>query len=332
MSYHKASDLLRVADLAASQPLGVSLRDVEQEFACNHRTAQRIMRAFEAVFRDYETVQDEERRQFWKLTKPDLRWLHTQALSDAELAAFEMAIRRAERDGAPNEARRLGRVRDRLLAAMTPVFRNRTEADAEALLEAQGFASRAGPKVARDEELLGVITEALRAPFELEITYRGARDRQEQTRLIEPHGLLLGIRRYLVAHPSSGDGIMRRFRLDRIETARITGRSFARDRNFDLSAHAARGFGSYHSEAEYGPVVWRFTPDAAKTARDFVFHPNQRTAEESDGSLIVRFEASGHHEMAWHLYCWGDAVEVLEPGALRDLVAAHRRAVFAALP
>ena len=70
MSYNKASDLLRVADLAARQTQGVSLRDVEQEFDCNHRTAQRIMRAFETVFRDYETVQDEERRQYWRLTKP----------------------------------------------------------------------------------------------------------------------------------------------------------------------------------------------------------------------------------------------------------------------
>ena len=243
-----------------------------------------------------------------------------------------MAIQRAERDGAPDEAKRLGRVRDRLLAAMTPVFRNRTEADAEALLEAQGFASRPGPKVVRDAQLLGAITEALRAPFELEITYCGAQDAQAHTRLIEPHGLLLGIRRYLVARPSGGDGTMRRFRLDRIEAAHITGRSFAREQDFDLSAHAARGFGSYHSEAEYGPVVWRFAPDAAKTARDFVFHPNQRVTEDSDGSLIVQFEASGHLEMAWHLYCWGDTVEVIEPAVLRDLVAAHRRADFSALP
>ena len=331
MSYAKAADLLRVADMAAG-PGGVSLREVEREFGCTFRTAQRIMRAFETVFRDYETEQDEDRRQHWKLRKPDAAWLHAQSLNDSELAAFDMAIRRAERDGAPDEAKRLARVRDRLLAAMTPVFRNRTEADAEALLEAQGFASRPGPRVVRDETLMGTITEALRAPFELTILYQGEKDDAPRARLLEPHGLLLGTRRYLVARPSGGDGTMRRFRLDRIVAAEPMPRSFARDPDFDLAAHAARGFGSYHVDHEFGPVVWRFAPHAAATARDFVFHPGQEVTEEADGALTVRFAASGHLEMVWHLYCWGDAVEVLEPPELRAMVAAHRRGDFPALP
>ncbi|WP_230279140.1 WYL domain-containing protein [Croceicoccus sp. Ery15] len=51
-----------------------------------------------------------------------------------------------------------------------------------------------------------------------------------------------------------------------------------------------------------------------------------------DGSLIVTFDASGHLEMAWHLYAWGDAVEVLEPKSLRDMVHPFRRGDFPALP
>jgi predicted DNA-binding transcriptional regulator YafY len=54
--------------------------------------------------------------------------------------------------------------------------------------------------------------------------------------------------------------------------------------------------------------------------------------DEPDGSLTLRFHASGLLEMAWHLYQWGDTVEVLAPQRLRDLVAEHRRPDFAALP
>jgi predicted DNA-binding transcriptional regulator YafY len=54
--------------------------------------------------------------------------------------------------------------------------------------------------------------------------------------------------------------------------------------------------------------------------------------DQPDGSLIVRFSASGHLEMAWHLYLWGDDVEVLAPPALRQLVDKHRRSDFPALP
>ena len=71
---------------------------------------------------------------------------------------------------------------------------------------------------------------------------------------------------------------------------------------FDITAHAARAFGSYQDEARYGEVVWRFAPAAAPTARDFVFHPGQSFEDQPDGALVVRFHASGWLEMAWHLY------------------------------
>lgn len=332
MSYAKAADLLRVADMAVARFEGVSLQDVRQEFGCDHRTAQRIMRAFEGVFPAFEHVEDTERRRRWRIPRSDPRWLQAQGLRDSELAALDMAAKRAERDGAPDEAARLRAVRDRMFAAMPSSHKRKTEADAEALLEAQGFASRPGPRVVNDLKLLGMLTEALRAPWELEISYRGTHDDEARERLVEPHGLLLGTRRYLVARPSDGDGKMRRFRLDRIFQAQITSRSFARDPEFELASFAARGFGSYHSDAEYGPVVWRFSPVAAETAREFLFHPDQELTDEPDGSLTVRFTASGNLEMAWHLYSWGHHVEVLEPASLREFVTGVQRDDFPALP
>ena len=79
-------------------------------------------------------------------------------------------------------------------------------------------------------------------------------------------------------------------------------------------------------------MVWRFSPAAAETAKEFMFHPTQEVTREADGSLLVRFIASGHLEMAWHLYMWGDAVEVVAPERLRDMVGRHRRGDFPALP
>lgn len=207
----------------------------------------------------------------------------------------------------------------------------RAEADAEAVLEAHGFASRPGPQVLVRADLLAAIGEALKGPHVLTVVYAGGREPDRERRL-EPHGLLLGTRRYLVAREAGGDGRMQHYRLDRILSARLEADSFARDPGFDLAAHANRAFGSYHADQEYGEVVWRFTPAAAATAAEFLFHPTQELTREPDGSLTVRFAASGHLEMAWHLYIWGDAVEVLAPQALRDMVVAHRRADFPALP
>ena len=99
-----------------------------------------------------------------------------------------------------------------------------------------------------------------------------------------------------------------------------------------LDAHAARAFGLFQSEREYGGVPWRFPPRAAAHAREFVFHPAQEVEENPDGSLVVRFKAAGWTEMAWHLYQWGDSVEVLSPEPLRRMVENHRRSDFEVLP
>ncbi len=331
MSFANAIALLRLAEMAGARHGGVTLSEIEEVFEVNRRTAQRLTKALEETF-PCTVSTDAERRKRWKIPATDMRTILSQGVREAELTALDMAIRRADRDGATTEVEALSRLRDRLLAAMPSSHARRVEADAEALLEAYGFASRPGPRVRPAPELLGAIAEALKAPWRLTIAYRGAADGAARARLVEPHGLLLGTRRYLVARPASGDGQMRHYRLDRIETARIEPRSFARDPGFDLADHAARAFGSYHAEDEYGEVVWRFAASAAAAAREFVFHPDQHLEDAPDGALIVRFRAAGWLEMAWHLYMWGDAMEVLAPRELRALVEGYRRADFPALP
>ena len=88
----------------------------------------------------------------------------------------------------------------------------------------------------------------------------------------------------------------------------------------------------FQNPHEYGEVVWRFSPNAAAHARGFEFHASQVTEDQLDGSLIVRFWASGHLEMAWHLYMWGEDIEVLAPANLCELVQGYRRADFPSLP
>ena len=89
---------------------------------------------------------------------------------------------------------------------------------------------------------------------------------------------------------------------------------------------------AFQNDSEYGEVVWKFKPDVAAHARAFLFHPTQVLEDQPDGSLIVRFSASGHLEMCWHLYMWGDQVEVLAPEVLRKMVEPYRRSDFLALP
>lgn len=63
-----------------------------------------------------------------------------------------------------------------------------------------------------------------------------------------------------------------------------------------------------------------------------MFHPTQVLTDMADGGLLVEFTASGWVEMAWHLMSWGDAVEVLEPPQLINILDQLRRGSVAVLP
>jgi len=329
-TFMKSLDLICVAQMAASRHKGVSLVDVVEEFGVNPRTAQRMIRGLETAFPSVVWSTDRERRRWWKLS--DTTLLRMQGIRDSELAALDMSIRRAQRDGAIDDVKALMSLRDRQLAAIPSSHARRAEVDAEAVLEAQGYACRPGPKVQVGPRIMGTIAVAIKAPFSLVLTYRGAQDTEARERTVEPYGLLRGIRQYLIARDLGNGHDFRRFRLDRIKDTTITGQFFARDPAFDLETYAAQPFGSWYSDAEHVRVVWRFAPSATAVAREFEFHPTQKLIDEPDGSPRVEFTASGWIEMVWHLYQWGDQVEVVAPEPLRAMVQGFQRGDLGVLP
>ena len=331
MPFEKAGQLVDLATMLRARRAGVTLADVEERYGCSRRTAQRMMRSVEARFPDVDVETDEEGRRRWRLRGPGMRDLLN--LEPDEVASLDFALARLAGDGHAREAALLSRLREKVLA-LVPDARARSLApDHDALLEAQGFVARPGPRPLTDESVDAAVAEAIKACVVLEIDYQGRNDPAPRRRAVEPYGLLSGARRYLVARQEGDDsGPVRTFRMDSIRAASRTGRGFARPDDFDLQAFSRRAFGLFQSEQEYGDVVWRFAPRAAEQARGYLFHPDQVTEDLPDGSLLVRFRAAGHLEMAWHLYAWGDAVEVLEPDRLRAMVEGYRRSDFGALP
>ena len=324
MSFSKAVDLLRLADFAASRYRGVTLSEIEEEFRVVRRTAQRMTDALEEAFpNSVEVLEDSDRKKRWRLTEVQLARLKMHG--DAELEALDYAIERLASSGDLRQRNALAALRDRLMAALPTNDARRLEADAEAMLEAYGVAARPGPATSLSKNISDIIAEAFRGPYLLRFSYK------EKPRLVEPHGVLLGARRYLVAR-EPGAKIMKHFRLDMMETPEVVEEIFNRDPNFCLNAHAARAFGSFQSESEFGLVHWRFSPEAADRAAEWRFHPHQTTRWQEDGSLDVRFNASGWVEMVWHLYQWGNEVEVLHPPELTKMIEHFRRVDFDALP
>ena len=77
MSFQKATDLLRLAEMATSRYRGVSLTDIEEAFGVDRRTAQRMTKALEETFPNCSTEVDDDRRKFWKLRADHARLMLT---------------------------------------------------------------------------------------------------------------------------------------------------------------------------------------------------------------------------------------------------------------
>ena len=324
MSFSKAKDLIRLAQMASARHGGVSLDDICAEFGVSHRTAQRMTDALHETFGNVEAEDGEDRKRRWRVVDSGLARLHLRHETGVE--ALDIAARNAEAEGRLRHARALMDLRDGMLARVPA--RARVEADAEAVLMAMGQVTRPGPRVSITPTILDAIIEALRGPFRIRVRY----NQDASKRILEPHGVLLGHRTYLAARDCSKSDDVRNFRIDLIHEAETLNESFALHEGFSITDYAAQAFGVWQDPGQFGEVVWRFLPAAADRAAGFLFHPRQVLEPQDDGSLIVRFHAAGWLEMAWHLYQWGDKVEVIAPQALSDLVERHRRSDFAAMP
>jgi predicted DNA-binding transcriptional regulator YafY len=331
MSYLKADQLMQLATLMSSRHRGVTLDQVKEEFDVSHRTAQRMMRAIEQQFPEVQTSNDEQGHKRWRIGEITFKDLIT--VKAEELAALELGIKHLQRDGLKLESHELEILRDKI-KALIPRAKLRIEADHDAILEAQGFVARPGPRPKMDQDVYVALIEAIKSCRFVTFSYKSVSDKSMKQRYVAPYGFLSGIRRYLIAYdPKDKRGsVLKTYRVDVIENVKVSEEYFIRPQDFDLKAFADQAFGVFQRNGTQEDVVWRFIPEAAPHAAGYLFHPSQTEEYLPDGSLIIRFRATGLLEMAWHLYTWGDKVEVVEPKALRDMISKHKRSDFPAMP
>ena len=343
MAYEKARELLDLALALSGSHYGLSAAEIEDRLAENgksnssgkalERQRQRMLTQIEVLFgAALEVTSDEENRRRWTLRTGDLAAMPL--VDPADMAALDRAAGVLGHRGDNDGAARIGRLKDTLQTALDSRRRARFEVDFEALREAQAVVAQPGPRIEVDPCVERAVTEAILKGRCLAFEYASS-DGASKHRQVEPVGVLLGPRRYLVARlthaPVHGEpGHWRMDRIIRPVVCEDVARSMPE--GFSLADRARQCFGVYWNQDEYDDVEWRFAPRAAASVVHWRFHPDQTMEHHDDGSVTVRFRASGSLEMAWHLYQWGDAVEVIAPKALVNLVKGHRRSDFTVLP
>jgi predicted DNA-binding transcriptional regulator YafY len=304
MRKEPATRLLHLARQLAAAPGGITLDDIATRFEVSRRTAERMRDAVAEVFPQLEEI-DGELPKRWRMPN-GLSGIFREPLAD-ELAALHGIARRLAHDGLGDSAALLDSLASKIEASLKPSRRRTLAPDVEALLEAEGFASRPGPRPIIAPQTFALIRQAILEGRCLAFSYRAEVAEAPAWREIVPYGLLYGHRVYLVAAlPWATEPV--NYRLDRMGDVRVSESICARPRDFDLDAYAARSFGVFQEEPH--DVVLRFVPELADEIAAFQFHPTQTMTREPDGSTVVCFHAGGLLEMAWHLFTWGDAVRI----------------------
>jgi len=316
MDFTKTQRLLHLVPWLQSSLAGVSYEQICEAFGVSAKTAKRMLDdvrvAFPGGLEEVRGAADGKKR--WRMRSGKAQGFPV-SLTAEDLTALETTHSICEQDGRSDLADSLRKVR--LVVENVMRHNERAKAlgqDAEDLAAAEGLIMRPGPKLRVDPAVIHVLRECTLKYERVRMDYA-----HKGERMVEPYGFLYGKRHYLVAYNAGKkETAPALFALTEIHEARPTGETFEARKAFDLREYAERSFGVFQGDTV--SVAWRFSPSAAPDARNYIFHPNQKFEEAADGSLIVRFTASGQLEMAHHLLTWGGEVEVLEPRALRDLV------------
>ena len=312
MRHEKAGRLLELARMLASTAEGLTLDEMAERLGVGRRTAERMRDAVRDVFPQLEEVDDPPTRRFRIPAGLDGLF---QAPTAEELAALAAAAAVFGQQGAAARAGALKSLEQKVLSATRAAARRRLAPDLEALLQAERIAVQAGPRPFEDEAVLAAVREGVLSMRSLRFRYGGGAT-PGRVREVTPFGLLFGRSNYLVADEGAGP---RNWRLDRIADVTVTDRPAARPEAFSLQDYADESFGIFHDDTE--DVVLRATPAGAEDALRWRFHANQSVEPQADGSVIVRFRASGMLELSWHVFTWGDRLEVLAPDALKTVLA-----------
>jgi len=318
MRWEKPEALLMLARRLAGSAEGMTLDDIAEAAQVNRRTAERMRDALARLFPQMTEYTDGRVKRF---RIPGGLDAFMQAPGADELAALAAAADTLRVQGAEHRAAALSSLEDKVRAAMRAADRRRLSPDVEALVRAQTAVMQPGPRPAENAELIEKLTHALMAVRAVRFIYRGG-SRPGEVREVAPWGLIFGRVNYLVG-ADLGESEPKTRRLDRILALEVLDVNAGPPEDFDLQAFADRSFGVYQDAVQ--DIVLSISKDGAEDALGWRFHPTQQVTQEADGSVTVRFSASGMLELSWHLFTWGDKVTVVEPPVLRERLVSELR-------
>ena len=129
-----------------------------------------------------------------------------------------------------------------------------------------------------------------------------------------PLGIIYGNNIHLIALEGKGEHPYN-YSLHRFSKVEITKDSFDKG-DFNIKEYASRSFGIYQNKIM--KVELLFDKRVEEDVMNHYFHPTQKIKQNEDGTITVKFNASGSQEIIWHLFKWSDNFKLIAPKSLKD--------------
>ncbi len=167
----------------------------------------------------------------------------------------------------------------------------------------------------QQHQLLQDLRQALLLQYQCLIHYRPAKREQTQY-LIDPYTLLFFKNGLYIGGYAHNRKALRLFAIERIEKVELQTERFEVPEGYRVEMLTGTAFGLI-AEDESQQLELLFDKEVAHLIRERVWHPDQRIEENKDGSLVIRFSASGDKEILAWLYSFIPHVRVLGSDSLR---------------
>jgi predicted DNA-binding transcriptional regulator YafY len=157
----------------------------------------------------------------------------------------------------------------------------------------------------------------------IEFEYEGAAGERRRARVrpyfLEPDAAGRSV--YLIGWDETVDA-MRTYKVERIRSATLTADRYDIPDDFDPDRWLAHSWGIWSSDGtEVVTVRLLFDASVAHRVRESIWHRSQKLTDLDDGRVELTVQVAGIVEIRPWIMSWGDAVEVLEPPQLREVVA-----------
>jgi predicted DNA-binding transcriptional regulator YafY len=176
------------------------------------------------------------------------------------------------------------------------------------------------------EQVFKAILEGCLKKRCLSFTYYSPATEEKSERTVEPYHLF----NYMGTWHTIGYCHLRKgirdFALSRISEAKVLTESFKIPDDFEFKKYFLSTFGLYKGKSTK-EVTLRFTPEKSKWIKEQIWHKNQKVKLLKDGSLELSFPVSDFSEITREILKHGDAVKVIKPKTLRDLIKAEAQKI-----